>query len=68
MNGEISMIKEGVGTLGGSPKMVQPLRMLTWAQSEYDMESRSDEGFQEREKEDEHQEMVAKKAQGGEEV
>jgi hypothetical protein len=45
MNGEISMIKEGVGTLGGSPKMVQPLRMLTWAQSEYDMESGSDEGF-----------------------
>jgi hypothetical protein len=45
--------------------MVEPLRMLIWAQSEYDMELGYEEEVQEREMEDEHQEMVAKRAQGG---
>jgi uncharacterized protein with von Willebrand factor type A (vWA) domain len=68
MKGQISVIKEGAQILRGSPKMVQPLRMVTWAQAEYDMELESDKGDQGKEKVNEEDQVVAveKDLNGGE--
>jgi hypothetical protein len=61
-NGQISVMG-GARILGGSPQMVQPLRMLTWAQSEYVVELDSDEGIHGTVDENENQVVAVEKAQ-----